>query len=233
MLASLFQQKGKLSEGETVQYDMFNECRLTWKVQRGSGLLALGGRSRLRARPAVHAPLVREWTSTSAPPCPQGTDPSRPSSWLLWKRWWSFEICPGKLKSVSVLNWETKREKLQDLWWCLMRIRSYFHDMKENDTEYNCCGEFDFVKQILNYYLFLVCFTKSSVTYLVISSFDIFNFDKRIVQFWARRLSMTEMILCLRPIVPISLKSSIDPSTDWKIQEISFIFEIHECKIII
>ena len=76
-------------------------------------------------------------------------------------------------------------------------------------------------------------FHKKPVAYLVISSFDIFNFDKRIVQFWARRLSMTEIILCLRPIVPISLKSSIDPSTDWKIQEISFIFEIHECKIII
>ena len=28
-------------------------------------------------------------------------------------------------------------------------------------------------------------------------------------------LSMTEMILCLLPIVPIRRRSSIDPSTDW------------------
>ena len=29
-------------------------------------------------------------------------------------------------------------------------------------------------------------------------------------------LSMTEMILCLLPIVPIRRRSSIDPSTDWE-----------------
>ena len=99
-----------------------------------------------RAHQAELSPRVTEWTSASAPPCPQGTGPSRPSSWLPWNWWWSFEICPpDERKSVNVLNWETRREKLQDLWWCLMRTRSYFHDLKENDTEYNCCGEFHFV----------------------------------------------------------------------------------------
>ena len=54
----------------------------------------------------------------------------------------------------------------------------------------------------------------SRVTHLVISSFDIFSLERRMVQFWARRLSMTEMILCLLPMVPISLRSSMEPSTD-------------------
>ena len=54
---------------------------------------------------------------------------------------------------------------------------------------------------------------QSRVTHLVISSFDIFSLERRMVQFWARLLSITEMILCRRPIVPISRRSSIEPST--------------------
>ena len=50
----------------------------------------------------------------------------------------------------------------------------------------------------------------------MISSLDILSLERRMVQFWARLLSMTEMILWRRPMVPINLRSSIDPSTDYK-----------------
>ena len=52
------------------------------------------------------------------------------------------------------------------------------------------------------------------LSHLVISSFDSFSLERRMVQFWARLLSMTDMILWRRPMVPINLRSSIDPSTD-------------------
>ena len=52
-------------------------------------------------------------------------------------------------------------------------------------------------------------------TDLVISSLESLSLERRIVQFWARLLSITEMILCRRPMVPISRRSSIEPSTLW------------------
>ena len=51
------------------------------------------------------------------------------------------------------------------------------------------------------------------LTDLVISSLESLSLERRMVQFWARLLSITEMILCRRPIVPISRRSSIEPST--------------------
>ena len=51
-------------------------------------------------------------------------------------------------------------------------------------------------------------------SYRVISSLDSLSLERRMVQFCARLLSITEMILCRRPMVPINLRSSIDPSTD-------------------
>jgi hypothetical protein len=51
------------------------------------------------------------------------------------------------------------------------------------------------------------------MSHFVISSLLIFNFDKRMVQFCALRLSITVMILVLFPRVPIWRRSSIDPSS--------------------
>ena len=52
------------------------------------------------------------------------------------------------------------------------------------------------------------------LTDLVISSLESLSLERRMVQFWARLLSITEMILCRLPTVPISRRSSIEPSTD-------------------
>ena len=54
---------------------------------------------------------------------------------------------------------------------------------------------------------------EGQMTNLVISSLESLSLERRMVQFWARLLSITEMILCRRPIVPISRRSSIEPST--------------------
>ena len=48
----------------------------------------------------------------------------------------------------------------------------------------------------------------------MISSLDILSLERRMVQFCARLLSITLMILWRLPMVPINLRSSMEPSTD-------------------
>ena len=77
-----------------------------------------------RAHQAELSPRVTEWTSASAPPCPQGTDPSRPSSWLLWKWWggcdfWNLSWRSAVSQSAYwIEKQDVKNSRIfDDVWW--------------------------------------------------------------------------------------------------------------------
>lgn len=135
---------------------------------------------------------------------------------------------PLMLHSLRCLSWLFKVSRVV-LLSCVMALSLNLNTAHTTIKQTSkCLTELRIWK--LRYNITFICFFSSlflfqheeeslgmerQLTDLVISSLESLSLERRMVQFWARLLSITEMILCRRPIVPISRRSSIEPSTLW------------------